>query len=77
MHALDPLSHCTEMTSYLNKLIDIDPMRTNYYNDLRKNYCLVCNKIKHGFRIYAKKRSLKIEIIGNVHIENSKNSAFS
>ena len=38
MHALDPLAHCTEINLYLNKLIDIDPLRANYYADLRKNF---------------------------------------
>ena len=41
MHALDPLTHCAEMTSYLSKLISIDPLRTNYYADLRKNYVIL------------------------------------
>lgn len=35
MRALDPVSHYTEMTSYLRKLISIDPLRANYYTDLQ------------------------------------------
>ena len=37
MHALDAKSHRAEITSYLNQLISIDPLRANYYNDLREN----------------------------------------
>jgi len=38
MHALDPVFHLSEMISYLNKLVSIDPLRANYYADLRKNF---------------------------------------
>ena len=42
MHALDPLAHHTEINLYLNKLINIDPLRANYYADLRKNVTPMC-----------------------------------
>jgi len=49
MHAVDPLAHCAEMKLYLNKLISIDPLRANYYTDLRKNFvtliALLCEEL--------------------------------
>ena len=53
MHALDPVSHCTEMNSDLNKLISIDPLRANYYTDLRKIFVDIFTRQAMLCTVYA------------------------
>jgi hypothetical protein len=36
MRALDLVNHKQEMMNYIEKLMSIDPMRSNYYADLRE-----------------------------------------
>ena len=36
MRALNPLQYENDTLGYLDKLITVDPMRTKYYEDLRK-----------------------------------------
>ncbi|KAK2149676.1 hypothetical protein LSH36_442g02059 [Paralvinella palmiformis] len=40
MRALDPLSHENETFDYINKLIEVDPMRTSYYLDLKSKFII-------------------------------------
>ena len=36
MRALDPLKYEVQTMDYVEKLIAVDPMRTNYYRDISK-----------------------------------------
>ena len=38
MQALDPMQHHCEVLQYIEKLLEVDPMRKQYYRDLSKYF---------------------------------------